>query len=49
MMPMQEIEARFYVENIQAIRTRLHQLEARLIQDQTLETSKNEPISILPA
>src|SRR5215510_9639397 len=35
----QEIEAKFYVNNLDKILTRLHELEARLIQPRVLETN----------
>jgi len=35
----QEIEAKFYVNNLDAIKTRLQKLEARLIQPRVLETN----------
>ena len=36
---MQEIEAKFYVLDLKKIETRLHELEARLIQERVLETN----------
>jgi adenylate cyclase class 2 len=35
----QEIEAKFYILHLDKVRTRLHQLEARLIQERVLETN----------
>jgi adenylate cyclase class 2 len=39
MNQMQEIEAKFYVRDLDKIATRLHQLKARLIQPRILETN----------